>query len=365
VNLIHTPAEAGHEEALVDLLLRADVPRVSASAFGELTPAVVRCAVAGLRADRQGDAVRARHLFAKVSRPEVAERFLSPAPVEILRIPLDAEYDVPDLAWYFDRPTMPVSVLMEIALQPCGWLGCYVGSPVQMDTELLFRNLDGDLRVFREVRPDTAVVCTKVRLTAVSHINGMIIESFEIECVADGAPLLRGTAVFGYFAVAAFADQPGLPASPDTLAEPCSAEPPLHGGIAGPMLMMLDRITGYWPDGGSASLGWVRAEMDVDPGAWFFKAHFFQDPVMPGSLGVEAMCQLLRWYLIDRGVGAERFVLAEPLKWTYRGQIVPDDRLVTVELDVLEVSDTAVFATAWLWVDGRRIYRLERFGLTQ
>jgi acyl transferase domain-containing protein/3-hydroxymyristoyl/3-hydroxydecanoyl-(acyl carrier protein) dehydratase len=278
---------------------------------------------------------------------------------------VDAEYDVPDLAWYFDRPTMPVSVLMEIALQPCGWLGCYVGSPVQMDTELLFRNLDGDLRVFREVRPDTAVVCTKVRLTAVSHINGMIIESFEIECVADGAPLLRGTAVFGYFAVAAFADQPGLPASPDTLAEPCAEEPPLHSGIAGPMLMMLDRITGYWPDGGSAGLGWVRAEMDVDPGAWFFKAHFFQDPVMPGSLGVEAMCQLLRWYLIDRGVGAERFVLAEPLKWTYRGQIVPDDRLVTVELDVLEVSDTAVFATAWLWVDGRRIYRLERFGLTQ
>jgi 3-hydroxymyristoyl/3-hydroxydecanoyl-(acyl carrier protein) dehydratase len=131
------------------------------------------------------------------------------------------------------------------------------------------------------------------------------------------------------------------------------------------MLLMLDRITGYWPDGGAAGLGRVRAELDVDPGAWFFKAHFFQDPVMPGSLGVEAMCQLLRWYLIERGCDVDRFVLAESLKWTYRGQIVPGDRLVTVELDVLEVSDTAVFATAWLWVDGRRIYRLERFGLTQ
>jgi 3-hydroxymyristoyl/3-hydroxydecanoyl-(acyl carrier protein) dehydratase len=291
---------------------------------------------------------------------------------------VDAEYDVPDAAWYFadnDSPTMPLAVLMEIALQPCGWLGCYVGSPVQMDTELLFRNLDGDVRVFREVRPGTKTVCTTVRLTAVSHINAMIIESFAIECFADGARLLSGTAVFGYFSTAAFADQPGLPPSPaerDRLAEPCAQQPSLHTErrLAGPMLMMFDRITGYWPDGGPAGLGRLRAEMDVDPGAWFFKAHFFQDPVMPGSLGVEAMCQLLRWYMIKRGIGAglpdprfEPIALNEPLTWTYRGQIVPGDRLVTVELDVLEISGTTAFATAWLWVDGRRIYRLTRFGM--
>ncbi|HEX3828487.1 MAG TPA: PfaD family polyunsaturated fatty acid/polyketide biosynthesis protein [Sporichthyaceae bacterium] len=89
VNLIHTPAEAGHEDRVVDLLLRADVPKVSASAFLELTPAVVRCAVAGLRADRNGEPLRARYLFAKVSRPEVATQFLSPAPVEILRVLFD------------------------------------------------------------------------------------------------------------------------------------------------------------------------------------------------------------------------------------------------------------------------------------
>lgn len=80
VNLIHSPAEPGHEERLVDLLIRAAVPQVSASAYMELTPALVRCAVAGLRPDG-----RARQLFAKVSRPEVAARFLSPAPPEILR----------------------------------------------------------------------------------------------------------------------------------------------------------------------------------------------------------------------------------------------------------------------------------------
>jgi 3-hydroxymyristoyl/3-hydroxydecanoyl-(acyl carrier protein) dehydratase len=205
---------------------------------------------------------------------------------------VDAEYDVPGDAWYFadnDNPTMPTAVLMEIALQPCGWLGCYVGSPVQMDTELLFRNLDGDVHVFREVRPGTAIVRTTARLTAASHINGMIIETFAIECFADDTPLLRGTTVFGYFATEAFAEQPGLPPSAterDRLAQPCPQAPSLHDvpRLAGPMLLMIDRITGYWPTGGPAGLGRLRAEMDVDPGAWFFKAHFFQDPVSPVPL---------------------------------------------------------------------------------
>jgi acyl transferase domain-containing protein/3-hydroxymyristoyl/3-hydroxydecanoyl-(acyl carrier protein) dehydratase len=291
-----------------------------------------------------------------------------------------AEYDVPGEAWYFadnGSPTMPLAVLMEIALQPCGWLGCYVGSPVQIDAELLFRNLDGDVRVFREVRPGTRVVRTRAELTAVSHINGMIIETFGIECVADGEALLRGTAVFGYFMTAAFAEQPGLPASPAEqrrLAEPCPTPPQLRRAdhrprLAGPMVLALDRITGYWPDGGAAGLGRLRAEKDVDPGDWYFKAHFFQDPVMPGSLGVEAMCQLLQWYMLERGLGAgltdprfEPIALGEPLKWTYRGQVVPGDRRITIELEVLELRGPAAFATAWLWIDGRRIYRVERLG---
>ncbi|GIF63898.1 oxidoreductase [Asanoa ishikariensis] len=84
VNLIHTPGTPELEDGLVDLLLKAAVPKVSVSAYMDLTPAVVRCAVAGLRPDG-----RARHLFAKVSRPEVAAKFLSPAPPEILRALLE------------------------------------------------------------------------------------------------------------------------------------------------------------------------------------------------------------------------------------------------------------------------------------
>jgi trans-AT polyketide synthase/acyltransferase/oxidoreductase domain-containing protein len=84
VNLIHSPTEPELEERVADLLVRREVPRVSASAFMGLTLPVVRCSASGLRADHSGQIVRRTQLFAKVSRPEVAEQFMSPAPADLL-----------------------------------------------------------------------------------------------------------------------------------------------------------------------------------------------------------------------------------------------------------------------------------------
>ncbi|MHC3814160.1 PfaD family polyunsaturated fatty acid/polyketide biosynthesis protein [Streptomyces sp. DT9] len=84
VNLIHSPAEPELEFRVAELLVSAGVPRISASAFMELTPAVVLCSAHGLRRDPDGAIVRRARLLAKVSRPEVAERFLSPAPPVLL-----------------------------------------------------------------------------------------------------------------------------------------------------------------------------------------------------------------------------------------------------------------------------------------
>lgn len=86
VNLIHSPNESALEDRVADLLIRRGVRRISASAFMKLTPAVVRCAASGLRVDSStGRVERMRHVFAKVSRPEVAARFMSPPPAEMLR----------------------------------------------------------------------------------------------------------------------------------------------------------------------------------------------------------------------------------------------------------------------------------------
>ena len=84
VNLIHSPKEPRLEERVAELLLARGVTRISASAFMGLTPAVVRCSATGLHVNAAGEVVRRTRLFAKVSRPEVAERFMSPAPAELL-----------------------------------------------------------------------------------------------------------------------------------------------------------------------------------------------------------------------------------------------------------------------------------------
>jgi PfaD family protein len=83
VNIIHSPNEAAQEDHLADLLIRSNTPCVSA--FMGLTPAIVRCAAAGLTTDAQGNIIRARQVFAKISRVEVAERFMSPPPADMLR----------------------------------------------------------------------------------------------------------------------------------------------------------------------------------------------------------------------------------------------------------------------------------------
>ncbi|MEM7352322.1 MAG: PfaD family polyunsaturated fatty acid/polyketide biosynthesis protein [Acidobacteriota bacterium] len=88
-NLIHSPNEPHLEAAVVDLYLRRGVRRVSASAFMKLTPMVVRYTTTGLHVDAAGRLQRRNHLFAKISRPEVARRFMAPPPADILQALVD------------------------------------------------------------------------------------------------------------------------------------------------------------------------------------------------------------------------------------------------------------------------------------
>ncbi|MEN3304088.1 MAG: hypothetical protein V7603_290 [Micromonosporaceae bacterium] len=299
-----------------------------------------------------------------------------------------AEYDVPADAWYFAQngaATMPFAVLMEIALQPCGWLAMYLGSVLRSEVDLLFRNLDGTGLVRHEVLPGTRVLRTRVECREISRFDSTTIESFTVRCTAGGGPVDGGSVfemdtVFGFFPREAFANQPGLPPSDadrSRLALPGNRTVNLRDRSAhlpGPMLIMLDRVTACRPDGGSHGLGWLRAEKDIDANDWYFKAHFFQDPVQPGSLGVQAMCNLLQWYLIDRGTPAgatsprfEPIATGQPVTWKYRGQVTPTDRRVTVELDVTAIGADQrgryAIADGWLWVDNRRIYQVTGLGM--
>ena len=275
------------------------------------------------------------------------------------------DYDIPHDAWYFDSngaKVMPFCVLLEAALQPCGWLASAVGSAVPETEDLSFRNLDGTGTLHRDIAPLTAEELqtfeTTVIITGISKSAGMIIESFDVQCSIAGDVIYDLKTVFGFFPDAALKNQVGLPVSTALRAEfeqtneysldLTTAPTPYFDGslkLADPILCMIDRITGYNPVGGTNGLGWIRAEKDVDPGEWFFKSHFFQDPVQPGSLGIEAMIQVLQWYMIDQGLGKgyeqPRFTclgLKQSMQWKYRGQVVPENKVITTTMDILEVG---------------------------
>jgi 3-hydroxymyristoyl/3-hydroxydecanoyl-(acyl carrier protein) dehydratase len=161
-----------------------------------------------------------------------------------------------------------------------------------------------------------------------------------------------------------------------------TAEKPLHphdpsrtrvSGLIYPAkaLSMIDRIERYLPEGGRKGLGFVRGSKDVDPAEWFFKAHFYQDPVCPGSLGIESFLQLLKFAARQRWphrVGSHRFALATGLshRWTYRGQILPSNCRITAEAAITEVLESphpTLTAEGFLMVDGLPIYRMEGFGV--
>ena len=302
------------------------------------------------------------------------------------------EYDVPDDAWYFDQngaEVIPFCVLLEAALQPCGWVASAVGSVTRSTEDMLFRNLDGTGTLHGELHRTAGTLTTRVKLTSVSQAGGMIVEGFAVECSLGDRLVYTMETVFGFFPTNAFDDQAGLPVTDDqrslvTLAgESSGATTDLSvrperfcsgtARLAGDMLLMLDRAT-HLPQAGERGLGVVVGEKGVDIAEWFFKAHFFQDPVQPGSLGVEALLQLLQYFMLDSGMDAgldgarfEPMLLGEPMVWKYRGQVTPDNSAITTVMEITEVGvdDTGPFVigAGSLWCDGLRIYEVSNMGM--
>jgi 3-hydroxymyristoyl/3-hydroxydecanoyl-(acyl carrier protein) dehydratase len=290
-----------------------------------------------------------------------------------------AEYDVPPGEWYYEANrdgTMPFAVLLEAALQPCGWLAAYMGSALTSETNLRFRNLGGSAVQFETLLPDAGTLRTHVKCTGVSRSGGMIIQHYAFDVTRNGRRVYRGDTHFGFFSDKSLANQVGLRDAKlyqATAAERAEYKPFAYPRVApypSDRMRMVDSIEVYTPHGGPHGLGHIRAEIDVDPSAWFFEAHFYQDPVWPGSLGIEGFLQLLRYLASERWADVPRsrvqcVALGEEHRWLYRGQIIPGDRRVSIEANVTAVDDDArlLRAEGHLSVDGRVIYRMENFAV--
>ena len=311
---------------------------------------------------------------------------------------LVSEYDVPKDAWYYlenSHPlNMPYSVLMEIALQPCGFLSTHSGAILSYpELDLCYRNLEGNGTLLSNPELSGKTIVNEVNLLSTVSSGDTIIQTHRFSLSCDGQQFYHGDTMFGYFTKEALEAQVGLDGG-KTLSpwieknpEQESAEFDLnssnfrkilgennmlqHFCLSHGQLSFSDKIV-LVPNGGKFGEGYAYASKKINPDDWFFPCHFHQDPVMPGSLGLEAIIQAMQAYAIYLGTGNSfsnpRFsAVLSKVAWKYRGQIIPTTKYMQLELHFKKIikneKQVVLTADANLWRENLRIYEISNIVL--
>lgn len=301
-------------------------------------------------------------------------------------ISITAEFDVPPDAWFLEdgfSGDCPLSILMEIALQPCGVLSAWLGTSLRFPAEnYYFRNLNGTLQRTKTVDLRGKTVLTRAKLTKTTFNGRIILQYFHFETFCENEMILTGTSSFGYFPAEMMAAQMGLegsaPSEPwgrkaantSKLVQILPNNSHLFPNQPTGKLRMIDEV---WISrgGGKHNRGYSMASRRNAPEDWFYASHFFQDPVMPGSLGLEGFLQAFK-ALIHALTVSEKPIIGMPglvLEWKYRGQVLPSHEKMWVEVHLKDRQSTPggpVFtADGGLWADDIRIYEIKNLVLQQ
>lgn len=126
-----------------------------------------------------------------------------------------------------------------------------------------------------------------------------------------------------------------------------------------PPMLMFDRITAVSESGGEFDKGFIRAQLDIRPDLWFFPCHFIKDPVMPGCLGLDALWQMVGFFLGWLGQpGKGRALSTGEVKFS--GMVTPQNSKVEYGVDLKRVVRGRLvlgIGDGWLKADGETIYR--------
>ena len=131
-----------------------------------------------------------------------------------------------------------------------------------------------------------------------------------------------------------------------------------NGRLPSDQMLMFDEIESIFDSGGVYENGHIKANLNINPELWFFDCHFKEDPVMPGCLGLDAMWQLLGFYLLwDGNPGIGRALGAGEVK--FFGQVLPKAKLVRYEISIKRIRKQKLvvgFADGKMFVDDKEIY---------
>jgi 3-hydroxymyristoyl/3-hydroxydecanoyl-(acyl carrier protein) dehydratase len=301
---------------------------------------------------------------------------------------MTAEYDVPVEMWFYrdnPYPFSPYSMLMEMALQPCGFLSAFMGPTLAYpDIDFYFRNLDGQGKLLREVDLRGRTLVNKVVLLSSTVLQGIIIQKYSFDMQLDGESFYVGSSTFGYFTLQALSSQAGLDmGKPPQKWHEANPSAPLiaqagnrSGGMISDSWMSLpDGQLAFVDDlkisadGGKHGKGYIYATNLVTPSQWYFRCHFHDDPVMPGSLGLETISQAIQAFALHThlhaGMTTPHFANADhhEMVWKYRGQVLGDSDSVNVEISIADIVRDAdgvtIIADASLWKGALRIYEFK------
>jgi len=273
--------------------------------------------------------------------------------------------------------------MMETALQPCGVLSAWLGTQLRLpEVDFFFRNLDGECRYLRKIDVRGKTIQTKAILTRTVFSGSTIIQHFEFELACEGVVFFKGSSSFGYFPEESMASQNGLDSGKEILPWAKSSENSKclekinldetfsNPGFPAGKLRLIDDASACL-EGGIFSMGYVFASRENSPADWFYVNHFFQDPVMPGSLGIEAIVQALKTAVHSITRSKHPVTLAAGLGfiWKYRGQVLQNHHRMFVDLHINDQHTTnkEIFftANANLWADETRIYKLQNLAVQQ